>query len=826
MYYSDQNDVRTTSIQYYSVLQSTTPVLLRTTKYYLVLLQYYSVLQSTTPVLQSITLYYKVLIQYYSVLQTYYSSTTPYYKVLLQYYKVLLCTTKYYSSTTSTETTSEWRPSSTTPYYKVLLQYYSVLQTYYSSTTPYYSSTTKYYSVLQSTTPVLLRPKRRQNDVHPVLLRTTKYYSSTTKYYPVLPRTTPVLLRTTKYYSSTTSYYKVLLQYYSVLQSSTKASKTSISCEASATFQGTSFQNEHFVRGFLNFSKNKLPKRVFRARLPQLFKRQASKTSISCEASATFQGTSFQNEHFVRGFRNFSRNKLPKRAFRARLPQLFKEQASKTSISCETSATFQATSFQNEHFVRGFRNFSRNKLPKRAFRARLPQLFKEQASKTSISCEASATFQGTSFQNEHFVRGFRNFSKNKLPKRVFRARLPQLFKRQASKTSISCEASATFQGTSFQNEHFVRGFRNFSRNKLPKRAFRARLPQLFNQGASKVLRLPRKTRKWPLTLKVWSVKTSISCETSFKFHTFNSKIDDFVRVFLIKPFLQSSKSMTFPKLPPLFKTITKSCACHDICCSVTFARHCHCDSWKQHLRHVTKCCACHDIAKGHITKCCACHEKTTRLHWHTAKVLRLSRKTRKWPHILWLGSAKTSISCETSSTFHTLKDRMVSQCECTAQWQRINELATSWRRVGDDEATTRQQNKANTGPTPDPNYKRESFATHSGKRAVRCSFSLFRCAEMPRNGSGAQCQKCPANTFSDVYSSGKLCHPCPAGSESPEGSTSRSSCMCEVGVLDTLSGSLAWFQPCQLGKKTCLAMFRHVFPQKIVWFFESGEVVK
>ena len=236
---------------------------------------------------------------------------------------------------------------------------------------------------------------------------------------------------------------------------------------------------------------------------------------------------------------------------------------------------------------------------------------------------------------------------------------------------ISCEASSTFQGT-----------------KLPKRAFRARLPQLFKQGASKVLRLPRKTRKWPLTLKVWSAKTSISCETSFKFHTFNSKIDDFVRVFLIKPFLQSSKSMTFAKLPPLFKTLTKCCACHDICSSVTFACHCHCDSWKQHLRHVTKCCACHDIAKGHITKCCACHEKTTRLHWHTAKVLRLSRKTPKWPHILWLGNAKTSISCETSSTFHTLKDRMVSQCECTAQWQRINELATTTRRRHDDEATT------------------------------------------------------------------------------------------------------------------------------------------
>ena len=121
-----------------------------------VLLQYYSVLQSTTPVL---TLFYKVLLQYYSVLQ----STTP----------VLLCTTKYYSSTTL--------------YYKVLLQYYPELQSttpvllcttkYYSNTTPYY----KYYSVRESTTPVL-----------PC---TTKYYSSTTLFYKVLLKYDKVLLQ-------------------------------------------------------------------------------------------------------------------------------------------------------------------------------------------------------------------------------------------------------------------------------------------------------------------------------------------------------------------------------------------------------------------------------------------------------------------------------------------------------------------------------------------------------------------------------------------------------------------------------------------------------
>ena len=115
------------SAQYYSVLQSTTPALLCTTKfyssttmYYKVLLQYYCVLQSSTPVLlcaitpvllctAPVLLCTTVLLQYYKVLLL--CST----KTLLQYY----CTTKYHS---------------TTLYYKVLFR------------------TTKSYCVLKSLT--------------------------------------------------------------------------------------------------------------------------------------------------------------------------------------------------------------------------------------------------------------------------------------------------------------------------------------------------------------------------------------------------------------------------------------------------------------------------------------------------------------------------------------------------------------------------------------------------------------------------------------------------------------------------------------------------
>ena len=142
--------------KYYSsttfALQSTTPVLLCTT--------------STTPVLLGTTMYYSTSSLSCKVPRT---STTLYYKVLttvlqLQSATVLLCSTKFYSSISSTL------------YYKVLLQYHSVL-------------------------------------LCVVLLQ----------YHSALQSTTPVLLCTTKYFSSTARYNKVLLQYHSLLESAAPA---------------------------------------------------------------------------------------------------------------------------------------------------------------------------------------------------------------------------------------------------------------------------------------------------------------------------------------------------------------------------------------------------------------------------------------------------------------------------------------------------------------------------------------------------------------------------------------------------------------------------
>ena len=112
------------------------------------------VLLCTTKYYSSTSLYYKVLVQYYS-------STTLYYKVLVQYYTILQSTNArahifafftfylgFFVFFTFCFGFGVWEillfhhtfHPSTTLYYKVLLQYYSVLQ----STSPILFCTTKY----------------------------------------------------------------------------------------------------------------------------------------------------------------------------------------------------------------------------------------------------------------------------------------------------------------------------------------------------------------------------------------------------------------------------------------------------------------------------------------------------------------------------------------------------------------------------------------------------------------------------------------------------------------------------------------------------------
>ena len=174
--------------------------------------------------------------------------------------------------------------------------------------------------------------------------------------------------------------------------------------------------------------------------LPRNFTKQAAKKIVSCEASPKFHRRSSQNQRFVRGFFQISQNKLPKWSFRARLPPIFTEQASKTSVSHDASDNFHRKSFQNNRFVRGFRQFSQNKLPKRAFHARLPPNFIEQC-----------------FQNERFARCFRQFPEKICisPQLQFRAMDPPNPTRGFIQQKQNVRLATTACHPKFQNVRFT-----------------------------------------------------------------------------------------------------------------------------------------------------------------------------------------------------------------------------------------------------------------------------------------------------------------------------------------------------------------------------------
>ena len=210
----------------------------------------------------------------------------------------------------------------------------------------------------------------------------------------------------------------------------------------------------------------------------------------------------------MRGFRNFSRNKLPKRAFRAMLPPIFTERGSKTSVSRDASDNFHRKSFQKDRFVRGFLQISQKKLPKRAFRARLPSNFTEQASKTSVLRDASDNFARKSFQNDRFVRGFFQISQNNAPK-----------------TSVSRDASDNFHEKFAFRYSFAQSTHRFLREgssakskmclALQRRAFpnfkmyvslQRRAQKCMN--LSTVNRPASRTQKCEVLLQFWAIDTT------------------------------------------------------------------------------------------------------------------------------------------------------------------------------------------------------------------------------------------------------------------------------------------------------------------------------
>ena len=144
-----------------------------------------------------------------------------------------------------------------------------------------------------------------------------------------------------------------------------EASKMIVSCEASSKFQRRSFQNERFVKMSMsvklpsNFTEEAF-KMIVCARVPPNFTEEASKMIVSRVASSKFQRRSFQNDRFVRGFLQISKKKLPKRAFHTRLITIFTKETSKMIVSLKGRPNFT----EEDRFARGCLRISKEKLPK------------------------------------------------------------------------------------------------------------------------------------------------------------------------------------------------------------------------------------------------------------------------------------------------------------------------------------------------------------------------------------------------------------------------------------------------------------------------------
>ena len=142
------------------------------------------------------------------------------------------------------------------------------------------------------------------------------------------------------------------------------------------------------------------------------------------------------------------------------------------------------------------------------------------SSKTKHLCETSFKNEALKLKNETFLRDFlqkRSFEAQKrsfeAQKRSFCARLPSKTNLWSSKTKLLCENSFKNETLKIKNEAFVRDF-------LQKWSFEA-------QKQSFCARLPPK-------MKLWSSKTKLLCETSFKNATLKLKNEAFVRDFLPK----------------------------------------------------------------------------------------------------------------------------------------------------------------------------------------------------------------------------------------------------------------------------------------------------
>ena len=112
-----------------------------------------------------------------------------------------------------------------------------------------------------------------------------------------------------------------------------------------------------------------------------------------------------------------------------------------------------------------------------------------------VFCETSFKIEALKIKNESFLQDFLQKWSFEAPKPSFSARLPSKTKLRRSKMKVFCETSSKIEALKLKNEAFLRDFLQKWSFEAPKPNFSARLPS---------------------KMKLWSSKTKLFCETSFK----------------------------------------------------------------------------------------------------------------------------------------------------------------------------------------------------------------------------------------------------------------------------------------------------------------------
>ena len=159
---------------------------------------------------------------------------------------------------------------------------------------------------------------------------------------------------------------------------------------------------------------------------------------------------------------------------------------------------------------------------------------------------------------------------------------------------LFCETSFKNEALKIKNEAFLRDFPQNWSFEAQKRSFCARLPS---------------------KMKLWSSKTKLFCETSFKNAALKIKNEAFVRDFLKKWNFEAQKRSFSARLLPSEMKLWKSKTKHF--CETSFKI----DMLSRHLtselqyvltifkRMLQKYCACHEKVEPRHTKSCNCHAK-------------------------------------------------------------------------------------------------------------------------------------------------------------------------------------------------------------------------